>query len=210
VIVPGVHVLASVAVSLDGRIDDTSAARLVLSGPEDLDRVDEVRAGVDAILVGAGTVRADDPRLLVRSAERRAARVARGVPETPLRVVLSAGGALDPAARVLTGAPTLVLTLGAPPPGIAAEAVPDLPAALDLLRARDVSRLLVEGGSTIHTAFLAADLVDELHLAVAPILVGDGPPFVRPAAFPPGRWRLASTGVVGDVAVLRYLRGPRG
>jgi 5-amino-6-(5-phosphoribosylamino)uracil reductase len=204
------YVVASVAVSLDGRIDDTSPTRLVLSGPEDLDRVDDVRAGVDAILVGAGTVRADDPRLLVRSARRRAARVAGGRPETPLRVVLSTGGALDPAARILTGAPTLVLGLGAAPAGVPAEIVADLPAALDRLRGRGVERLLVEGGTTVHTAFLAADLVDELHLAVAPILVGAGPPFVHPAAFPAGRWRLASTDSAGDVAVLRYLRGPRG
>lgn len=204
------YVLASVAVSLDGRIDDTSATRLVLSGPEDLDRVDDVRAGVDAILVGAGTVRADDPRLLVRSPRRRAARVARGLPETPLRVVLSSGGALDPAARILSGGPTLVLSLGTEPAGVPADIVVDLPAALGLLHARGVRRLLVEGGAAVHTAFLAADLVDELHLAVAPILVGAGPPFVHPAAFPAGRWQLASTGAVGDVAVLRYLRGPRG
>ncbi|MDN5932992.1 MAG: dihydrofolate reductase family protein, partial [Pseudonocardia sp.] len=141
---------------------------------------------------------------------RGAARVARGLPETPLRVVLSSGGALDPAARILSGDPTLVLTTGVPPAGIPAEAVPDLPAALELLHARGVSRLLVEGGATVHTLFLAADLVDELHVAVAPILIGDGPPFVHPARFPSGRWRLASTGAVGDVAVLRYRRGPRG
>jgi 5-amino-6-(5-phosphoribosylamino)uracil reductase len=202
--------VASVAVSLDGRIDDTSAARLVLSGPEDLDRVDDVRAGVDAILVGAGTVRADDPRLLVRSPQRRAARVARGLPDTPLRVVLSSGGALDPAARILSGEPTLVLSLGAAPAGIPAETVADLPGALGLLHTRGVRRLLVEGGTTVHTAFLAADLVDELHLAVAPILVGAGPPFVHPAAFPSGRWRPDGVSAVGDVAVLRYLRGPRG
>ncbi|GAA3242813.1 hypothetical protein GCM10017691_47190 [Pseudonocardia petroleophila] len=194
------YVVASVAVSLDGRIDDAGPDRLVLSGPEDLDRVDEVRAGVDAILVGAGTVRADDPRLLVRSAARRAARAARGVPETPLRVVLSTGGPLDPGARVFSGPPTLVLTLGDG----------GVPAALDELGARGVGRLLVEGGSTVHTAFLAADLVDELHVAVAPILVGGGPPFVHGGAFPPARWRLAGVDTVGDVAVLRLLRGPRG
>ncbi|MGQ0574723.1 MAG: dihydrofolate reductase family protein, partial [Pseudonocardia sp.] len=55
------YVLLSVAVSLDGCIDDASPRRLVLSGPADLDRVDEVRAGVDAILGGPGTIRADDP-----------------------------------------------------------------------------------------------------------------------------------------------------
>lgn len=188
------------AVSLDGCIDDASPSRLVLSGPEDLDRVDEVRAGVDAILVGAGTVRADDPRLLVRSAERRAARVARGLAETPLRVVLSGGGPLDPAARVFSGAPTLVLTPGAG----------GLAAALDELAGRGVERLLVEGGTTVHTAFLTADLVDELHVAVAPVLVGGGPPFVHAGAFPQGRWRTAAVDRVGDVAVLRLLRAPRG
>jgi 5-amino-6-(5-phosphoribosylamino)uracil reductase len=194
------YVVASVAVSLDGRIDDAGPDRLVLSGPDDLDRVDGVRAGVDAILVGAGTVRSDDPRLLVRSPERRAARVARGLAETPLRVVLSGGGPLDPAACVFTGPPTLVLTPGAG--GVAA--------ALEQLREHGVERLLVEGGATVHTAFLAADLVDELHVAVAPILVGGGPRFVHAGAFPPARWRLAGVDTVGDVAVLRLLRGPRG
>src|SRR5580693_3236663 len=105
------YVLLSAAMSADGYIDDASPRRLVLSGPEDLDRVDEVRAGCDAILVGAGTIRADDPRLLVRSAARRAARTARGLPSTPLRVTLTSGGDLDPAARFFTAAP------GTPAPG---------------------------------------------------------------------------------------------
>jgi 5-amino-6-(5-phosphoribosylamino)uracil reductase len=64
------HVLLSVAASLDGCLDDTSTDRLLLSNDEDFDRVDEVRAGVDAILVGANTIRADDPRLLVCSEAR--------------------------------------------------------------------------------------------------------------------------------------------
>ena len=76
--------------SLDGYIDDASDQRLILSGPADLDRVDALRASCDAILVGAGTIRADNPRLLVRSAERRqAARVAAGRPENPLKVTLT-------------------------------------------------------------------------------------------------------------------------
>ena len=85
--------------SVDGRIDDTGPARLLLSGPEDLDRVDELRASADAILVGANTVRRDNPRLLIRSPRLRAARVAAGRPEHPLRVTVTATGDLDPAAR---------------------------------------------------------------------------------------------------------------
>jgi 5-amino-6-(5-phosphoribosylamino)uracil reductase len=93
------YVLLSAAVSADGYIDDATAERLVLSDAADLDRVDEVRAGVDAILVGAGTIRADNPRLLVRSAARRAARAAAGGHASPVRVTLTSRGGLDPAAR---------------------------------------------------------------------------------------------------------------
>ena len=83
------HVLLSAAVSLDGYLDDTGPERLLLSGPADFERVDEVRASVDAILVGAGTIRADNPRLLVNSAERRAARRAAGQAEYPLKVTVT-------------------------------------------------------------------------------------------------------------------------
>lgn len=96
------YVMLSAAVSADGYIDDATAGRLVLSDASDLDRVDEVRAGVDAILVGAGTIRADNPRLLVRSAARRAARAAAGRPASPARVTLTSRGGLDPAARFFT------------------------------------------------------------------------------------------------------------
>jgi 5-amino-6-(5-phosphoribosylamino)uracil reductase len=92
------YVLLSAAVSVDGYIDDATPDRLLLSDAADLDRVDEVRAGVDAILVGAGTIRADNPRLLVRSAARRAARAGRGQPPSPARVTLTSRGGLDPAA----------------------------------------------------------------------------------------------------------------
>src|SRR5215472_3061015 len=96
--------------SLDGYIDDASDARLVLSGDEDLDQVDELRAGCDAILVGAGTIRRDDPRLLMRSRARRQARTAKGATPDPLRVVLTARGDLDPAAQIFSAgsAATLV------------------------------------------------------------------------------------------------------
>ena len=77
------HVLLSVAVSVDGYIDDASPQRLLLSNAADFDRVDQVRAESDAVLIGAETLRRDNPRLLVNSAERRAARAAAGRPEYP-------------------------------------------------------------------------------------------------------------------------------
>src|SRR5262249_52673336 len=79
------YVLLSCAVSLDGYLDDATDRRLVLSNDADLDRVDAVRAGCDAILIGANTIRRDNPRLLVRSRERRDARVARGRPPSPAK-----------------------------------------------------------------------------------------------------------------------------
>uniref|UniRef100_UPI002455E233 RibD family protein n=1 Tax=Nocardia brasiliensis TaxID=37326 RepID=UPI002455E233 len=94
------YVLLSVAVSVDGYIDDAGPQRLRLSGPADFDRVDQVRADSDAILIGAETLRRDNPRLLVDSAERRAARVAAGKPEYPVKITVTSGGGLDPGLRV--------------------------------------------------------------------------------------------------------------
>jgi riboflavin biosynthesis pyrimidine reductase len=80
------YVICSAAVSIDGYLDDASPQRLLLSNAKDFDRVDEVRASVDAILIGATTLRKDNPRLLVNSEQRRAERVARGLPAYPLKV----------------------------------------------------------------------------------------------------------------------------
>ena len=108
------YTLLSCAVSIDGYLDDASPDRLILSGPEDLDEVDALRAAADAILVGAGTVRADNPRLLVRDPARVAAREAAGRPPQPLRVTLTATGDLDPAARIFAGPGTALVYC--PPP----------------------------------------------------------------------------------------------
>jgi riboflavin biosynthesis pyrimidine reductase/pyrimidine deaminase RibD-like protein len=97
------YVLLSCAMSVDGCLDAPGRERLVLSGAADLDRVDGERASSDAIMVGAGTIRRDDPRLLIRSPERRAARVASGRPAHPARITLTASGDLDPRARFFSG-----------------------------------------------------------------------------------------------------------
>ncbi|MBN0043086.1 dihydrofolate reductase family protein [Streptomyces actuosus] len=212
------YVLLSAAVSLDGCLDDTGPERLLLSSPADFDRVDEVRACVDAILVGAGTIRADNPRLLVNSPERRAARRAAGRPEYPLKVTVSGSGDLDPAARFWhTGGAKLLYTTDrgaerAARSGIAADVVP-LGAALDWRRllehlhdVRGVRRLMVEGGGTVHTQLLQQGLADELQLVLAPLFVGDpkAPRLFGPGTYQPGRLRLVETRQIEDVVLMRY------
>ncbi|WP_327724336.1 dihydrofolate reductase family protein [Streptomyces europaeiscabiei] len=223
---PQPYVLLSAAVSLDGFLDDTGPERLLLSGPADFDRVDEVRAASDAILIGAGTLRTDNPRLLVNSPERRAARVAAGLPEYPLKVTVSASGDLDPTAQFWhTGGEKVVYTtdkgaerlrgLGLPagPNGVDVVSVgPDLewPTLLDhLADARGVRRLMVEGGGRVHTQLLQQGLADEVQLAVAPVFVGetDAPRLFGTGAYPGGpksRLRLLETRPVGDIVLIRY------
>jgi riboflavin-specific deaminase-like protein len=208
------YVLISCAMSVDGRIDDTGPVRLVLSGEADLDRVDALRASCDAIVVGANTVRRDDPRLLIRSAARQAARLAAGKPAHPLRVTLTARGDIDPYARFFTppAAPGLfgpepALVGGTPFVYCAHPAFPDTvarlgeraeiidagaPASVSFmltdLAERGVVRVLVEGGSHIVREVLTEGLANELHLAVAPFFVGEesAPPFALPGPYPDG------------------------
>ncbi|MFF4256552.1 dihydrofolate reductase family protein [Streptomyces sp. NPDC001663] len=215
---PRPYVLLSAAVSLDGHLDDTGPDRLLLSSPADFDRVDEVRASVDAILVGAGTIRADNPRLLVNSPERRAVRVAAGKPEYPLKVTVSGSGDLDPTAKFWhTGGKKIVYTTDkgaerARALGLTADVAP-LGPDLDWRRllthlhdVRGVRRLMVEGGGTIHTQLLQQGLADELQLVLAPLFVGDpkAPRLFGPGTYQGGRLRLVETRRIEDVVLMRY------
>lgn len=216
------YVLLSCAMSLDGYIDDTTPQRMLLSNEADFDRVDHVRADSDAILIGATTLRRDNPRLIVNSAERRRARQERGLPPYPLKITVTASGDLDegykfwhhggdklvycpdsvvPKLRDRLGDLTEVAGLG--------ETV-DFGAVLDDLGARGIGQLMVEGGGTIHTQFLTAGLADEIQLAIAPFFVGDAaaPRFVEPGIFPHDsahRMTLVETRPVGDVTLLRLM-----
>ncbi len=217
------YVVLSCAMSLDGYLDDATSRRLILSNDEDWDRVDSLRSWADAILVGAGTVRADNPRLQVRSAQRRAERLHALRPATPLRVVVSGNGNLDqtlalfdprvggtlqytdaldaPEARERLGSGTSVIGMPAPL---------DMQAVLHDLAVRGVERLVVEGGGTILTQFLSQGLADELQLVTAPFFVGDenAPRFVGPGRFPNGPGsplRLAETRALGELIYARYL-----
>jgi 5-amino-6-(5-phosphoribosylamino)uracil reductase len=221
------YTLLSCGMSLDGYLDDAGPDRLLLSNDADFDRVDEVRATCDAILVGASTIRADNPRLLVRSAGRRAEREARGLPASPIKVTLTSRGALDPAAQFFTAGDVEKLVYCATPAlaetrarlGAVAtvadggDPVDVAVVGADLAR-RGVRRLMVEGGGTMHTQFLTSGLVDELQLVVAPFFVGDSraPRFVGDGKFPWGpsqRADLVSVRQIGDVVLLRYALSER-
>ena len=100
------YTLLSCGMSIDGYIDGVRMKRLLLSNDADLDRVDAVRASCDAILVGANTVRNDNPRLLVRSPERRLDRVGRGLGQSPVKVTVTSHGELDPRANFFSAGDT--------------------------------------------------------------------------------------------------------
>jgi 5-amino-6-(5-phosphoribosylamino)uracil reductase len=217
--------------SADGYIDDTSPDRLLLSNDADLDRVDGQRALADAVLVGATTIRHDNPRLLVRSEARRSARQERGLAASPAKVTITGSGRLDPDARFFTAGDADIrkLVYCASPAVRAAQdrlstapgtSIIDAGSPLDLatvltdLAARGIRLLMVEGGQGTHTHFLAAGLADELQLVIAPFFVGDpdAPRFVGAAAFPwdsGHRMTLAESRQIGDVVLLRYLLTPR-
>ena len=184
------RVTLKLAASLDGRIATEAGESRWITGPEARRHVHALRLRSDAVLVGAGTARADDPDLTARDM---------GEGPQPLRVVLSRRLDVPPASRLgATARAVPVLMLHGPdaPPGAVAaweatgatcEALParggTIPpaAALAALGARGVNALLVEGGGTLAAALLADGLVDELHVFSAGLLLGaEGRPSVGP------------------------------
>jgi 5-amino-6-(5-phosphoribosylamino)uracil reductase len=221
------YILLSCGMSIDGYLGSASPRRLELSNSADFDRVDAVRASCDAILVGAATVRTDNPRLLVRSQNRREARAALGLPTSPMKVTVTERVELDPCADFFTTGDNEKLVYCASPRVIDARSrLGEVATVVDGgqrvrmrrlsedLGARGVQRLMVEGGGMVHTQFLTDDLADELQLVVAPFFVGDSRAtrFVGDGRFPwnPGRRAtLADVRQIGDVVLLRYALSPR-
>src|SRR5215210_2719602 len=220
------YTLLSCSVSLDGYLGDQTP-RLALSNEADFDRVDEVRASCDAILVGAVTVRADNPRLLVRSQTRREERTARGLRESPMKITVTGKADLDARSNFFTTGEAEKLVYTSSPRVADARARLGQAATIvdggrrvrmrwltEDLGDRGVQRLMVEGGGVVHTQFLADDLADELQLVVAPFFIGDSsaPRFVTDGRFPwnaDRRAALAEVRQIGDVVLLRYALSPR-
>jgi 5-amino-6-(5-phosphoribosylamino)uracil reductase len=220
------YTLLSCCVSIDGYIGN-AASRLLLSNDADFDRVDAVRASCDAILVGAETVRVDNPRLLVRSQTRRDERAARGLPASPIKVTVTRQAELDAGADFFrAGDAEKLVYCASSRVDDARERLGPVATVVDGgdrvkmgrlsadLAGRGVERLMVEGGGTVHTQFLTEDLVDELQLTVAPVFVGDSDAtrFVRDGVFPwnpARRAELVDVRKLGDVVLLRYALSSR-
>lgn len=180
------HVVVNAAMSADGKISTREREQVAISGPEDFDRVDELRASSDAVMVGVGTVLADDPSLTVENPDRRRRREERDDPANPARVVADSRMRTPADARVLDdAATTYLLTSGAASPDFVAEIDDtgtevvtagenrvDLAAGLDALGDRGIDRLMVEGGGELIFSLFRADLVDELSTFVGPSVVG--------------------------------------
>jgi 5-amino-6-(5-phosphoribosylamino)uracil reductase len=213
--------------SIDGYLATATEKRLLLSNDADFDRVDAVRAASDAILVGAATVRKDNPRLLVRTKARRDERIARGLTPSPIKVTVTRQAQLDECANFfaagdnekLVYCASGALALARKRFGHVSTVVDggrqvDMHEVTEDLYARGVQRLMVEGGGAVHTQFLTENLVDELHLVVAPFFVGDSRArrFVGDGRFPwnpDRRATLAEVRQIGDVVLLRYALSAR-
>jgi len=221
------YTLLSCGVSIDGYLDSATDERLLLSNDADLDRVDAVRATCDAILVGAATVRNDNPRLLVRSQARRDERVARGLAPSPIKVTLTCGAKLDARANFfVTGDTDKLVYCASATVAEARDRLGSVATVVDGgqpvsmrrisedLYARGVRRLMVEGGGMVLTQLLTDDLADELHLVIAPFFVGDSQArrFVGDGRFPWNQDRraaLAEARAIDDVVLLRYALSTR-
>ncbi|MFB6229254.1 MAG: 2,5-diamino-6-(ribosylamino)-4(3H)-pyrimidinone 5'-phosphate reductase [Halobacteriales archaeon] len=217
------RVVVNAAMSADGKLSTRERRQLPISGPTDFERVDELRAESDAVMVGVGTVLADDPSLTVDDPVRTAIREADGEPIQPARVVADSECRTPLDSRVLDDATrTYLLASEAAPEAritelteaganvlVAGEDRTDLGEALSELEAEGVDQLMVEGGGEVIYSLFAAGLVDELSVYVGPTVIGgrDAPTLVDGEGFTEDLPRLSLLGVerIDDGVLLQWL-----
>jgi len=199
------HVIVNTAMSADGKLSTRERRQVKISGSRDFARVDALKAGCDAVMVGIGTVLADDPSLTVKSDENRQGRLGRGAPLHPVRIVVDSRARTPPGAKILHKEPgerIIAVSRAADPARLAAlaphasvivagEEEVDLSRLLDELGDRGIRRLMVEGGGTLIAGLISAGLVDEIYTFIGNIVIGgkdaptlaDGPGFVQESGF---------------------------
>ncbi len=195
-------VFINMAMSADGKVSTVRREQLRISGAEDFERVDSLRASSDAIMVGIGTVLADNPSLTVKSAKRRKERVNSGLPENPVRVIVDSVARTPVESDILnvgTGRRIIAVSeraivedidrLGAKADiMVCGKDEVDLEKLLYLLCSQGVKRLMVEGGGTLNWSLLCHGLVDEIYIYIGNMIIGGdsaptpvgGTGFIRP------------------------------
>jgi 2,5-diamino-6-(ribosylamino)-4(3H)-pyrimidinone 5'-phosphate reductase len=180
------YVIVNVAMSADGKLSTRERRQVKISGPEDFNRVDRLKAGCDAVMIGIGTVIADDPSLTVKGDECRNVRKARGADEHPVRIVIDSSARIPLDASVLhkgTGKRVVAVSARAAQEKIAAlkehatvivtgDEEVDLSRVMDELGTMGIRRVMVEGGGTLIAGLVARDLVDEIYQFIGSIIIG--------------------------------------
>jgi 2,5-diamino-6-(ribosylamino)-4(3H)-pyrimidinone 5'-phosphate reductase len=179
------HVRVNAAMSADGKLSTRRREQLAISGPADFERVEGVRESVDGILVGVGTVTADDPHLVL-DRDRQRNRRDRGESPSPARIVADSKARTPPDARILdAAAPTYVLVSDQAPEDRtvrlaeagasvvrAGHSRVNLADAFEKLEGEDIERLMIEGGGEIIFSAFEVGLVDQLSVYVGSLIVG--------------------------------------
>ena len=180
-------VYVNMAMTVDGKITSTKREEPQFTSRLDRKTMDKLRAQADAVLVGAGTLRADDPPLQVRDEEMKQLRASLGKPAHLTTVLVTASAGIDPDAKFFTasGEGTRIVATVEEAPADKVERLRtraevwtlgrgavDLPALCRRLADRGVERLLVEGGGELNWGFVRDDLVDEIYVTIAPALLG--------------------------------------
>lgn len=215
-------VFVNCAMSVDGKLSTRERKQVKISGPEDLSRVDLLRAGADAVLVGMNTAASDDPKLDVKSAALREERKKKGLSENPMKVAVGDVGRLKSDSDFLDrGGKKVIFTTEDSDPKkvkvirekadvyVLGKDRVDLTQMLRILSSLNVRRLMVEGGGTMIFEMLKEKLVDEVYVAVGPRIFGgaDAPTVADGAGFSADesvRLTLFSMEKVGETVVLKY------
>jgi 2,5-diamino-6-(ribosylamino)-4(3H)-pyrimidinone 5'-phosphate reductase len=181
------RLLVNVAMSADGKLDSVARKGMTISSTADKTRVDRLRAGMDAVLVGGRTLLDEDPKLTVKSSALRAERKALGLEENPVKVGVVSQADLQPDGNFMTAGPSrrLIYTTLRTHPGqilrlenagalvfVMGEERVDCSAMLASLYNQGIRKLMVEGGGTMIAEFFRLDMVDELMLYIAPRIFG--------------------------------------
>jgi len=182
------YIFINSAMSADGKLSTFERKQVRISGTLDFERVDELRAGSDAVMVGIGTMLSDNPSLTVKSKERKERRVSQGFDENPVRVIVDSSARTPTDADIFkkgNGKKMIIVSRSAPQDKVAAlSKLSDtkvIVAGTDRvhleemavqLKNEGIERLMVEGGATLNYGLISAGLVDELKIFVGNIIIG--------------------------------------